>query len=294
MKRNIGKLMTALLIYFSLDASAFISIKDFSGNNVVKMEKAFMKNDAEFLRKELRWYKLGWEDYSTLLKMATGETKRPKICSPEALQVLADKKKKIRTKSIHGISGKNTFQLYMTKKLIDGLINNVIENECEKSIPILRTILDQDSFFNLGKSYKIISDINEPKQLALGTYMRIIIASCKEKKAEACLAQAHLKSEVERFEEILTRKAWRKTPEGQEDLLANEICDHYLNWKGNIKAMKEEHEKGKVSGFVNKVYLKEWGDEAYEDKKKMREHMAIYKIRFKKSFSTKNRCIQSY
>ncbi len=281
-----------LMVFFSIHGSAFITVKTLSGRNRSKVEQALVKNDANFLKKDLKWYKLGWREYSELLKVATGGTTRGKICTPDSFQILADKKSRIRNSKINRYSKKTTYEFYMTKEFIDRLVKNVVDNECEKSVPILRKVLDQDSFFNFGKHYKIPYEMSDTKQLTLLAYIKIVAEACKKKSKEACLALENLKREVLAFEENFQKKAWRKTPEGQEDLLANQICGHYLDWQANLKAMKEEHEKGKISGFVNKVDLKEWGDEAYEEQKEMKKKMAAYKVRFKETFSTKKRCIQ--
>jgi hypothetical protein len=113
-----------------------------------------------------------------------------------------------------------------------------------------------------------------------------------QKLAVTAIAQKNINNAIKNYEQRLKDIQLSKTPEGIEQTFANKICD-FSNMSIKYKShIKDERQRGKISGYINVVKVKKWGDYAYEYDKKTASNANTYKMKYKEKFDFK-RCISS-
>lgn len=101
---------------------------------------------------------------------------------------------------------------------------------------------------------------------------------------EACRIVKRIKSIVNSMMVAEKHDSKMKNPEYKESILAGKICVPFIEYEHYKNAIKKEHEKAKISGFVNATKLKRWGDRAYAEKADADRAIASYKKEYSKDF----------
>ena len=113
-----------------------------------------------------------------------------------------------------------------------------------------------------------------------------IKSDCAKFQGESCKAEVAFRKIVENMGKEQNNREYAASPEGT----LVEICNSYAQMKDFLILIKEENERGKISGYVNKVALKQWGDSAFTHKKELEAHSSRYKSLTKKSPNPSVQC----
>jgi hypothetical protein len=109
---------------------------------------------------------------------------------------------------------------------------------------------------------------------------------CSNKVSKSCDTQAKFKSAANYAAKIEDNRIFNNSADG----ILESACESYLAMQKKYAYIAEEKEKGRISGYVNVSYLKEWGDQAYHYKKEFNEYNEQYKAKTKKNINPKEQC----
>lgn len=115
-----------------------------------------------------------------------------------------------------------------------------------------------------------------------------IKADCEKHQGESCKAKDTLMKVGEAMKKEVQNREYAASPQG----ILDEVCNSHAQMQNYLDLINEENEKGKISGYVNKVALKQWGDRAYSAKKEFEAYSAQYKAMTKKAPNVKTQCSQ--
>ncbi|WP_374028993.1 hypothetical protein [Bdellovibrio bacteriovorus] len=109
---------------------------------------------------------------------------------------------------------------------------------------------------------------------------------CQKYGSESCTAQKALKETVARLQGYAKEREYAESSDG----ILDQACEAYGNIEYYLGLIKEENEKGKISGYVNKFSLKHWGDRVYSYKKEFVGLNNQYKAKSKKDINPQKQC----
>ncbi|WP_413612916.1 hypothetical protein [Bdellovibrio sp. HCB-110] len=115
-----------------------------------------------------------------------------------------------------------------------------------------------------------------------------IKADCEKFQGESCKAKNVLMKVGENMKAEAENREYAASSQG----VLDEVCNSHAQMQNYLDLIKEENEKGKISGYVNKIALKQWGDRAYSAKKEFESYSAQYKAMTKKAPNVKTQCEQ--
>jgi|GEM_PF-2005160 hypothetical protein len=113
-----------------------------------------------------------------------------------------------------------------------------------------------------------------------------IKADCEKFKGDSCKAKEALMKVGATMKQEAESREYAASSQG----VLDEVCNSHAQMQNYLDLIKEENEKGKISGYVNKVALKQWGDRAYRTKKEFEAYSAQYKTMTKKSPNVRTQC----
>ena len=148
-------------------------------------------------------------------------------------------------------------------------------------------------FFTKEYGSRVHDDANEKELIAIFSETLKIVDSrlvkeCRVNNADACAVKKQLAQYVEdsfqEYDNDLRRETYLKSPQA----LLDQACDSFAEMKDYKAKINEENAKGRVSGYVNVVKLKEWGDRVYMLRKSGDNASAEYKrVTGKRAFQCK-------
>ena len=170
-----------------------------------------------------------------------------------------------------------------------GHLSGAINSFCLESVEFLLNKLSPSEVTQATKSYQLIKYEKYANDKTIAPQMvKIAVALINKNKEhckshnQSCEAVEYVKSDIEKFKGRENKRNYLATKEGKIETLSSEICQHLTTKEDYLQMMKEEREKAKISGLVNKLKLKAWGDKAYEEEK-----IAQKKIKSFRSLSSK-------
>ncbi|MNK15779.1 hypothetical protein D3C87_339290 [compost metagenome] len=113
-----------------------------------------------------------------------------------------------------------------------------------------------------------------------------IQSDCSKFGGEPCKAKAAFNVTAQKLQSYAKARVYEESPDG----ILDQACESYGNIEHYLNLIKEENEKGKISGYVNKVSLKYWGDQVYRHRREFDALNAEYKSKSKKSINPKRQC----
>lgn len=113
-----------------------------------------------------------------------------------------------------------------------------------------------------------------------------IQSDCSKFGGESFKAKAAFNVTAEKLRSYAKARVYEESPDG----ILDQACDSYGNIEHYLNLIKEENEKGKISGYVNKVSLKYWGDQVYRHRKDFEALNVEYRRRSKKSIDLRRQC----
>jgi hypothetical protein len=174
-------------------------------------------------------------------------------------------------------------------KLSSRHLGGILANQCLASLKAVEKQLSPAIIADATQKY-YIQTMNEKKLLKLiKPIMKILKLKKNQGLPETTIAKSNISKAAIRYDKKLKDLKFSKTPEGIEQSDANQICglkEMSNKYKSHIK---EEREKAKISGYVNVINLKKWGDYAYTYDKKTTTRAKAYKSKYKEKFDFK-RC----
>lgn len=275
-----------ILLIFMNNANAFFESKcpiqkcgipkDFA-NKKLKEFKSLLKDykfSNDFLQETFDRLTISNPTYSKMEKFDSNffyQSDRNGMCEPQHLKLLIERKIKIDKRHIAGL----------------------VRSSCKKGVELLLPKIDQKGLNKVSKIYYVPSNFTEKYQKKLMTVLQPIVLKqkeqCKKNDKLACDTLENFKTAITSYDKRYRQYNHSKTPEGKEQIHANEICD-LKNSKAKYQSLiSEERAKGQISGYVNAVKLKQWGDKVYKLGKEMNKTAKTYKANYKAEFNYK-RC----
>lgn len=115
-----------------------------------------------------------------------------------------------------------------------------------------------------------------------------IKTDCEKFQGESCKAKEALMKVAQTMQKEIKDREYAGSSQG----VLDEVCNSHAEMQNYLGLIKEENEKGKISGYVNKIALKQWGDRAYSAKKEFEAYSAQYKAMTKKAPNPRTQCEQ--
>lgn len=193
------------------------------------------------------------------------------ICLPEFVRVILEN---------GALASENPHKYSSNADIRVGHLTGAINNLCVESVELLLGEMTSEDIALAAKSFNLLKfeDVKNNQKYA-DSLVKITMALAEKNKGKCsngnsnCEGLEHIKKELAGFEnrekEEAAQKAFYKTSEGQKELEKQEFCWQKSEYERYMQLIKEENEKGQISGFVNASHLKEWGDKAYQVKKSM-------------------------
>lgn len=110
--------------------------------------------------------------------------------------------------------------------------------------------------------------LNSPNVISTLTFTKQKLNEfCSKQGSIPCQALDSFAAMGNKIKSQVDELAYEQSDAGQLETIINDACHNYREYKTRLALIREENEKGKISGFVNKYNLKVWGDQAYDFKK---------------------------
>jgi len=299
-------LIAKSLLNSSLLRSNIIEQKDARLLDSYLFENDFVKFEALMKGKDSHYY---WGNIKggfghKLLSMATSsknwdsqnrraQLSNQQLCRPKFVEYLISKGA-IPTENKLEFSG-NTKGRNFHPNNKAGHLTGAINNKCPKVIEILLSKIDKESIAIATQLYSLKEMDSYSNHTVLVPIMTNILKTLIVSNKKLCVANnsnckalAHLKREVDLFGKREDKRRYLASNEGQIEQILNQLCGHNLNKSKYLNLIKEEKEKGKVSGYINVLKVKQWGDRAFEEGKEIKVKSNTYKKLSGKSFTAKN------
>jgi hypothetical protein len=288
-------------------ASQMVQAKELSNSEQSKVKAAIQENNLEALKTLLK-DRPSWPEFGEfgrgggqyILWLATNPTpwhtgrsinqpisyREHRVCRPQIVKHLLAEGVKPTEEFFGGETTKN------------GHLRGAIMSGCGTSVELLVPKMSKRDVMAATFSFKTheFEDIvNDPEKAPLIVKTAQVLiefnkANCNDtdEGGAFCEAEKHIKTQIKNFVEAEERRMKAESPEGRTRAATREICYEQEEIERVTEEIHEEKEKGKVSGLVDLIKLKNWGDELYERHKKQEAFKKAYQDLTKKKFNMKD------
>ena len=205
------------------------------------------------------------------------------VCRPEIVKYLIDE----------GV--KPTEQFFSRGDVNNGHLTGAIRAGC---VPVVKLLLEQMTQKDITEASKrfrmdVYGNIygDEKKQTKVAEVGKALVEYnkkyCEQGNESSCEAKAHVVSSIKEFIDEAEQYEYSNSKEGQTKALESKICATVVGNANFKEKMKEEREKAKISGFIDKLKMKNWGDNLYLGEKLQKKYISEYKTITGKSFNLK-------
>lgn len=283
--------------------SQMAQAKELSNSDQRKVMAAIQENNLSSLKELLKdrpsWpefgdFKRGGGQY--ILWLATNPTpwhtgrsqnqapnyREYRICRPEIAKYLL------------GEGVKPTEQFFGGETTKNGHLRGAIISGCGSVVELLVPKMAKEDVMSATFDYKIheFQDlVNDPEKTPGIVKSAQVLATFNknncddsDKGGAFCEAEKHVKNQIMTFMTAEESRMRAESPEGKTRAAVREICYEQEEIDRVTMEIREEKEKGKVSGLVDLIKLKNWGDELYDRRKKQdalkKAHQELTKKKF--------------
>ncbi|MCT4642490.1 MAG: hypothetical protein N4A33_09370 [Bacteriovoracaceae bacterium] len=170
-------------------------------------------------------------------------------------------------------------------------IKGIFANLCTKSFSLIKRKVTPLMLKESTKNYTLHAVSSFTTKDSILRFLKPIMQITKQSpnNKDLIAVKNNLIKAASSLEKELKSIEYYKTPAGIEQKEANSIC-YEKGWEQKYKKyIVEEKRRGKLSGFVNAIKLKKWGDYLYQHRVKLKQKMDRYQFKYKERFNIK-RC----